>query len=166
MGLISKFAIPTNPGYDTTADAEGQPQLVNPVTLANAVVIQANAAVEITDIVIDKRREMAQAKVTLKAAQYALSAFEATLLSQFPAPPGDRKSNKLLEVYIRTTAESVGRLNDYEEHHEEISSLEATVTLLDAEIESGWQAYNLLKMMGEHVQTHLSFKKHELSSIR
>lgn len=166
MGLISKFAIPINPDYDLTADAEGQPQLVNPVTLANAVVIQANAAVEITDGVIEKRREMAQTKVHLKAAQYALRAFESALLRTYPAPPGDRKSNKLLEVYIRSTSEGAGKLDEYNELCGACAELENIITLLDAEIESGWQAYNLLKMMGEHVQTHLSFKKHELSSLR
>lgn len=167
MATIKRFKIPVNPMYNTELDAADQDeQYVNPVTLANEVIRQANEAVEITDVIIANKRKLAQAKVSAKAAQYALVAFEAGLLRKYPAPPGDRKSNKLLEIYIRATAEQVGSTTEYEALRLTCDELEALIIILDAEVESGWAAVNLLRTMGEHIQTHLSFQKHELSNMR
>lgn len=166
MDRITDLLIPVNPAYDFARDPEGQAEYVNPVTLNNCEIKHANAAIFVTDRVANHMRRLAELKAARDDAKNALDDFEADLLRLHPAPPNDRKTNKLLDSYIRRIAEQEGEFEHYKGLIAEVRRLEREIIITDAAVDAGRQVWGLIKMLGEHGQTHLSFVKTEYKQAR
>ncbi len=161
MERITDLLIPVNPKYDFAGDPSGQAEYVNPVTLNNMEIKHANAAILVADRVTGHMVRLAKFKADRDDAQNDLDDFEADLLRLHPAPPNDRKTNKLLDSYIRRIAEQEGQLDHYKGLIDKVRKLDREITVTDAAVDAGRQVSSLIKMLGEHGQTHLSFVKNE-----
>jgi hypothetical protein len=159
--ILESLLIPTNPEYDWEADANSQPEYVNPVTLNNREVLMANAAIVITQQHIKVNRQLAQVSHRLQEAEHAVSDFERDLLLRFPAPSTATKNNKLLQVYIYSVATTQGYKDQYETLVRAVRTLSRDLAKWEAEAENCKAAYQAVKLGGEHIQTHLSFVKNE-----
>jgi hypothetical protein len=166
MSRIKSLKTPVNPDYDFDADPSEQAEYVNPVTLAYKQTYLANYAADVTDALNGANRRLAEAKVDLKTAQHRLDDFESELLATYPAPTNERKSNKLLESYIRRMAFESGQKAQHQELIDTVRDIEATLELVQAEIENGRQTHNLLRLLSEQGRTVLAFTKWEEERAR
>lgn len=160
------FRIPVNPDYSWDEAPEGQADYVNPVEAANKLLDYSNAYVEITMRVVRSNAELVAARVAMRVAETALARFRSDLLRMFPPPTGDRKSNALLEAYLDRIAFEQGRETAYRALEDTHRTAQDTVDATERAIESGKQMAFMIKTLGEHIQTFLSFRKHEENQTR
>ena len=158
---IRALLVPVNPGHDLRADPARQTEYVNPVTLNNMQVVYANKAIEVTEAIVANNRKLAALKARQAKAEGQLEDIERVILTEHPAPAADRKSNKLLEAYLERMAHETGRTAEIRAAREELRTIKNDMLLIEAEIDSGRQVWAMLRLVGEHGQTHLSFVKDE-----
>ncbi len=166
MSKIKQLKVPVNPEYDFDQEPTDQAEYVNPVTLAYKQIYYANYAADVTARMNEVNKSMAEAKVALSRAKYALEDYETGLLSRYPAPTGDRKSNKLLEAYVARMAHED---NSGDERKRLIGAVrvgEEELERLHAQLENARQAHNLLRLLGEQGRTYLAFHKFEFESTK
>lgn len=155
--------VPTNPNY-VFEQPKVRGQYVNPVTVSNYLITLANEYHDVVEGLSKINRRQASLKADLSKAESELDEFEQELLLTHPAPAGDRKSNKLLEVYIRKLV-----LEDSDPQTKAtwtklrttVRELRADVVTLDLERDVYFARMGQLKVQSENIKTHLSFVKSE-----
>lgn len=161
-----RFAIPVNPEYDWGETPESQADYVNPVEAANKLMDYSNAYIEVTMRVVRNNASLAEARAHLKRVETDLARLRSGLLRLHPPGTADRKSNLLLEAYLDRIAFEAGQAEAYRDVEDALRVAEGAVDALERKIESGKQMAFMLKTLGEHVQTFLSFRKHEHNQLR
>lgn len=164
--LLTSLQIPVYPDFDFDADPGEQAEYANPVTLANQVVRLANVHATVTGRIVERNSTIAQLKAELTTAQHAVEDFEASLLAQYPASTADRKSNKLLDAYVRAKAFEVGERETYTGLIERLRTLRIQLEQEELAIDAARVVLQTIKLQGEHLQTYLSFRKHEAEQTR
>jgi len=166
MSFWNELKIPVNPEYDFTRDPATQAEYVNPVVLNNMEVRQANAAIEVSDRLGRHQRRLAELKVELDEAEAGQEDLETEILTHHPAPTNDRKTNKLLDAYVRGMAEQLGKREELQTLVDRQREIRREILLTEAAIEAARQAWQCIRLLGEHGQTHLSFVKQEYKQAR
>jgi len=160
------FKIPVNPEYSWDEAPETQADYVNPVEAANKLLDYSNAYVEVTMRVVRNNAELVTARVAMREAETTLARLRSNLLRTFPPPTGDRKSNALLEAYLDRIAFEQGYETEYRLLEDNHRKAQDAVDAIERSIESGKQMAFMIKTLGEHIQTFLSFRKHEENQTR
>lgn len=161
MGMLEDLVIPVNPDYTFAEDPDGQEEYANPVTVSNQVVALSNAASKVAAIIVNCNKQLVEARQVLAVAEDAMEDFEQELLGRFQASTADRKSNKLLEAYIRRVAFEQGHAEEHRALRDKHRDAAHAVARLEVKVDSSRQVWQVLKLKGELAQTYLSFKKHE-----
>src|SRR4051812_12538361 len=112
--FFNRLTLPTHPEFDLLTDS-GSMDYTPPATLANYIVLYTNAAIELTESVVLKQRDMERENQSRKTAQRALSSFERGLLARNQAPAAATKNLKVTEAYVTKCATDAGRASEYEE---------------------------------------------------
>jgi hypothetical protein len=159
---LADLTIPTNPQFDWSTPAAEQLEFVNPVTLANYEILLANYALEVTQSIVGTNRKIRDAKEAARAAKYAHDDFQHELLRTHPAPAIATKSLTLLAGYVRNTAVTVGCSEEFLKLQQAMRSAETVLERLDIELDNSQQVWDMIRLLGVHVQTHLSFVKSDL----
>lgn len=162
MGILRRLHIPTNTAYDFESDPAEQAEFTNPVVVSNKQVELANAALAVAGKLTFLNRAMARAKQQLEVAEAQLEDFELALLSRREPPAADRKSNRLLQMYLRRIAgESEPGLQQYQALIDAARAARQDIHRLQGEIDNQKHYFFTIKLVGEHAQTYLSFVKDE-----
>ncbi|TFH41901.1 MAG: hypothetical protein E4H01_14255 [Lysobacterales bacterium] len=160
------FQIPVNPEYSWDEAPETQADYVNPVEAANKLMDYSNAYVEVTMRIVRANSTLVEQRAALKEVETRYVRLRSRLLRQFPPPTADRKSNALLDAYLDRTAFEQNMGDDYQALEDECQAAKDAVEATERAIESGKQMAFLIKTLGEHIQTFLSFRKHEVNLMR
>ena len=159
--------IPTNPEYDFGADPETQFDYANPVTLNNKLIEYANASIVVIRRLVTAQQEVAECKQELQALNAQIDDVEQEILSAYPPTTADTKTLKVLAAYIRRRAtEDPDKAHLYFTRLNDRTELQARLLVLDAQIDNARQTFQLIKLLSDQVQTHLSFVKSEVKSAR
>jgi carbonic anhydrase len=164
MGL-DNLKLPVNPTYKWDGN-EDQPEYVNPVTLNNRIIELANASLATSQLIVVNQTRRGAVRAQLKDAQDALLDFEQDLLVQFPAPPNATKSNRLVEVYIRTLATHHNKLDEYRKLRLAVRELEREEMVISTKLDTLKTALASIQTVGDNIQTHLSYVKSERQNGR
>lgn len=163
---IKSLLVPTNPNYHWDVDPESQPEFANPVTVNNHVLRLANAGIAMAVASAKVNKQLSQAKQALKDAEHALEDFEQDLLRTSPPNTAAQKSNRLLALYVRQVAFEHGRQAEHQQLLQAQRAAQGTVDQLEIEKDTIWATSQAIKLAGEHIQTHLSFRKFEANFAR
>lgn len=158
--------IPINTGYDWAIDPTQQAEYVNPVVLNNLEIKLANDAFDVSQKIIDIQTEVGNVEIRLKKKLLDLRIFESQLLAENPPKSNDTKSTKLVEAYIWKLATEANKLDEYKTLLTSHAALLAKVDDLKNAIEIQRNTLNSIRLVGEHIQTHLSYVKSEMKSTR
>lgn len=162
---LGDLSVPVNPDYDWNKGPETQAEYVNPVTLNNRQVQWINAAIEVTREHIRLNKQLGERKAELSKVRFDLEDLEQELLLAYPPSTTATKSLKLLQQYVFQTAVTASRSEELKRLTGEIRRLETEIQKLEIEIDNCRQIYQMLKLAGEHGQTHLSFVKQEARKV-
>lgn len=158
--------IPVNPDYDWEVDPTQQAEYVNPVVLNNLEIKLANDAYEVTEAILTLQGKVGQLETRLKKHVLELRVYESGLLSRDPPKSSDTKSTKLVEAYIWKLAIDSGEEEEYKTLLNTHAALLAKIDELQNAIEINRSKLNSIRLVGEHIQTHLSYIKSEMKSTR
>jgi hypothetical protein len=166
MGVLKSLVVPTAADYDFAVAPEDQIEFANPVVLANQVVRLANIHGHMTGKIARINAAVAALRGALADAKHALADLEADLLAKYPPPAAERKSNKLLDTYIRRAAFENGFEDRYRALTANVRKLQKELEEQDIHLETARAVQQSIKLQGEHLQTYLSYKKHEADQSR
>lgn len=164
MGL-DNLKLPVNPTYKWDG-SEDQPEYVNPVTLNNRIIELANASLATSQLVVVQQTRRGLVRTQLKEAQDALLDFEQDLLVQFPPPPTATKSNRLVEIYLRTLATHHNKLDEYKQLRQAVRAFEREELAISTKLDTLKTALASIQTVGDNIQTHLSYVKSERQNGR
>lgn len=153
--------IPINPHYEFEQPTV-RGQYVNPITLNNCLIANANDYYDTVEKLAAGNRNLAKLKQELSVTEATLNEFEQELLLEFPASASDRKSNKLIDTYLRKIVyehpEPQTR-KTWEGFHAVVRKLKAEIVATDLERDIYIARMGHLKLESENIKTHLSFVK-------
>jgi cell division protein FtsB len=166
MGFFDDLKVPVNPDYDWNVDPHEQLEYVNPVVLNNREIYWANAAVRLTQKQVGITRKLADLKARIQRTEDELHDLEEDLLIQNPPPSSARQSTRLTDLYIRTLAFGSAQAAAYKRLRAEVRQLREEQALLQTALDNVKQVFAMLKLLGEHAMTHLSYVKAESKASR
>lgn len=155
--------IPVNPHY-VFEQPKIRGQYANPITLNNHLVAIANEYYELVNHIVKLNGRIAKLKNSLSDTEFALLEVEQNLLLEHPAPTADRKSNKLMETYVRRVVmehPDAQTKRVWTEMRKEVRDLQADIVAAELERDSCFSRVGLLKVQSENIKTHLSYVKSE-----
>lgn len=161
MGVLNSIIVPVNPDYSWELDPAEQVEYVNPVTLNNHTLRLANAAINIAQRTVRVNERIAALQTTLAEAKNAIADLEQDLLSRYPAPVGATKTLKQLAAYVRQMAFTDGVKEKYRELADTLRKAEIALVKEEIDADSLKQVWRTIELVGEHIQTHLSYVKHD-----
>jgi hypothetical protein len=159
---LTDLHIPVNPEFDWSIPATEQLEYVNPVTLNNWTILLANYGLEVSQSIVGVNRKIRDRKKARAAAKHAFSDFQQDLLREYPPPALATKNLALTDAYIRNTAFVAGRQEEYNHLQIALSDADQALEHLDIELDNARQVWDTIKLMGIHIQTHLSFLKSDM----
>jgi len=154
--------IPVNPHY-VFSQPTVTSQYANPVVLNNYLILVANDSHTLAERVAQVNGRLGKLKSNMADAEGRLDEFEQELLLKTPAPANDRKSNKLLDIYVRTLVMGLedDQRSTWAALREAIQSLKADIVVTELEKDSTYARLNHLKLEADCIKTHLAYVKME-----
>lgn len=156
---MSENHVPTNPGY-VFEKPRVSGQYVNPVTLSNWLIRICNDLELTAERMVIVTGRLARLQADLRKAKHDLEDFEGDMLVKSPPPVNDRKTNKLLEAFVRT------KVKEQQDGGMVWNQLRTTVLqlendILEAEAEQDACRVRLkkLELQSDNIKTHLAYEK-------
>lgn len=158
---VKDLQIPTNPNFNWQVSPTEQLEYVNPVTLNNWAIQLANQALAVSSKIIVTNKHIRAAKQALVDAKASLEDFEYDLLREYPANSSTSKTLKILESHLRRSATAANKADQYQVLREAVRNAQRDYDKYELDLDNARQVSDTIKLMGIHIQTHLSFIKAE-----
>lgn len=152
--------IPTNPQY-VFEKPKIRSQYANPVVLRDYLIRISNNIEVTIDKISQLRGQLAELKIELQECEDDLEDFERTVLVQHPPSRDDRKTNKILDAYIRGIIEREAGSSVWEELRQRIRRLRSDILRKQAEKDACYTRLEAAKLQSDNIRSHLAFVKAE-----
>lgn len=161
MGLFDELHIPVNPDYSFDGETDQQLEYVNPVTLKNHLITLSNAYSMVTQRIVNTNTEIAALRRKHSEAKFALADFESIILQNHPPNTVQAKTIKTLAAYLRGKAHELALDDQHQALQAKLIVIQDDLKDREIRLQSARAVLDNIDLQGRHIQTHLSFLKHE-----